>query len=201
MAKGYKAGGGGLPLNLKVVGNPQPESAKENTIWVDSDTPITGWEFSPVQPEAAEEGMVWFPTDKRSPVAINALKKNGIRLFPVWASQYVGGAWVDVTAKIWQGDKWNDFWNGSVYDSGNEYIPMTGGWELTQSTGSVLSAASKKEESYLAINVYGTTSAAFITKNTIDVRRFSTLNFDCFGGVIQGSFNGNLVTCRLHLFS
>ena len=42
--------GGGTSLNFKVVGNPQPSSPKENTIWVDTDTPIPSWEFSATQP-------------------------------------------------------------------------------------------------------------------------------------------------------
>jgi hypothetical protein len=51
MAKGFKHGaGGGSSLNFKVIGNPKPETAKENTIWVDTDTPITSWDFSATQP-------------------------------------------------------------------------------------------------------------------------------------------------------
>lgn len=51
MAKGFKHGaGGGTSLNFKVVGNPQPENSKENTIWVDTDEPITGWGFSTTNP-------------------------------------------------------------------------------------------------------------------------------------------------------
>ena len=51
-----KGGGGGASLNFKVIGNPQPESAKENTIWVNTDTPITGYYFQPEQPENMAEG-------------------------------------------------------------------------------------------------------------------------------------------------
>ena len=43
-------GGGNNPLNFKVVGNPQPESPKENTIWVNTDTEITGWQFASDDP-------------------------------------------------------------------------------------------------------------------------------------------------------
>ena len=50
MAKGFKHGAGGVPLNFKVVGNPQPQSPKENTLWVDTDVPISGWIFSSTEP-------------------------------------------------------------------------------------------------------------------------------------------------------
>ena len=42
--------GCGTSLNFKVVGNPQPETAKENTIWFNTDVKITGWNFAATQP-------------------------------------------------------------------------------------------------------------------------------------------------------
>lgn len=42
---------GGAGLNFKVVGGTtQPSSPKENTIWVNTDTPITSWDFSSEAP-------------------------------------------------------------------------------------------------------------------------------------------------------
>ena len=58
MAKGFKHGSGGTSLNFKVVGNPKPTSPKENTIWINTDVPITGYHFSATQPETMAEGMV-----------------------------------------------------------------------------------------------------------------------------------------------
>ena len=106
MAKGYKAGGGGLPLNFKVVGNPKPQTAKENTIWIDTDSKITSWEFSPAEPATASEGMVWFQLDATSTTPINGLKKNAIRLCPILAKQYIGGAWAEKNAQCRQGGEW-----------------------------------------------------------------------------------------------
>lgn len=100
--------GGGTSLNFNIVGNPQPETAKENTIWIDTDD-ATNWMFSATQPETAEDGMVWISTGNSSPVAFNALKKNGIIVYPISAKQYVSGAWVDKTAKSYQGGKWVDW--------------------------------------------------------------------------------------------
>lgn len=121
--------GGGTSLNFKVVGNPQPSSPKENTIWVDTDEEITSWFFSATEPEGtADEGMVWISTGESSPVAFNALKKNGVMVYPIFAKQYVSGAWVDKTAKSYQGGEWVD-WIVWLYNKGNEFTALTGGWE------------------------------------------------------------------------
>lgn len=61
-------GSGGAPLNFKVVGNPQPASPKENTIWVDTDAEITGWQFASDDPNLldfnnwANNVEIWYGT-------------------------------------------------------------------------------------------------------------------------------------------
>lgn len=102
--KGF--GGGGANLNFKVVGNLQPTSPRENTIWLNTDQEITSWIFSAAEPETPEEGMVWFSVGTSSPVEFNALKKNAIQVYPLSAKQYVDGAWVTVTAMSYQGGEW-----------------------------------------------------------------------------------------------
>lgn len=114
MAKGFKhgaggtvnLGGGGVELNFEVVGNPQPETATENMIWVDTDYPISEWEFNPNEPETMTEGMMWFQMDVSSTTPINALKENAILLYPIFAKQCVDGVWVEKAAKCSQGEEW-----------------------------------------------------------------------------------------------
>lgn len=102
------AGGGGL--NFSVVGSlTQPANPKENMIWVNTDTAVTSYIFSATEPAAPEEGMVWITIGTSSTVEFNALKKNGIQVYPISAKQYVSGAWVDVTAKSYQGGEWVDW--------------------------------------------------------------------------------------------
>lgn len=113
-------GGGGGGLNFKVICNPQPATAKENTIWVDTDK-INNYYFSAEQPENMVDYDVWFPTSESSTVAFNALKKNGIQVYPISAKQYVGGAWVDVTAKSWDGNAWAE-WLLYLKPSEREYV-------------------------------------------------------------------------------
>ena len=103
-------GGGGASLNFKVVGGTsEPASPKENTIWVNTDTGITSYIFSATEPESPTEGMVWISTGTSSPVAFNALKKNGMQIYPISAKQYVSGAWVEVTAMSYQNGAWVDW--------------------------------------------------------------------------------------------
>lgn len=142
MAKGFKHGaGGGSSLNFKVVGNPQPANAKENTIWINTDDKITGWDFTLVEPSAPTEGMIWVCTNFYSITPFNALKKNSLMVYPVLAKQYLGGLWLVKEAMIYQGGTWKAWWDGTLYDSGKQYEAFTGGitsWKCVQANkGSV----------------------------------------------------------------
>ena len=75
-----------------------------------------------------EEGTLWLQTGTSSPVEFNALKKNSIQVCPISAKQYVGGAWVDKEAKTYQVGAWVDWWNGELFQNGNQYTAITGGW-------------------------------------------------------------------------
>lgn len=118
-------GGGGAGLNFSVVGGTTQPTGKENLIWVNTDTAVTGWAFSSTQPTGAE-GLVWLQTNKTSAVAFNALKKNGLWVYPTGCQQYVSGAWVVKTAKIYQSGAWVDFY-AYLYNAGDEFIDFTGG--------------------------------------------------------------------------
>ena len=122
-------GGGGAPLNFKVVGGTSaPASPKENTIWFNTSTAITSWAFSATEPETPAAGMVWISTGMTSTAPFNALKKNNITVHPISAKQYVSGAWVDKAAKSYQNGAWVDWWNGHLYEYGNLHEQFTGGW-------------------------------------------------------------------------
>ena len=170
--------GGGAGLNFKVVGNPQPETAKDNTIWVNTDAKITSWVFSATQPETAEEGLVWFTTGTSSPVSFNALKKNGIQVYPISAKQYVGGAWVNKTTQIYQGGKWIDLIK-CLYNYGDECADVTGGWIAVQPQSSYPKDTTTKnaDNLYLASNWNGTsgTSAGWTFQNSVNVTAHKTL--------------------------
>lgn len=133
MAKGFKHGAGGASaLNFKIVGGAiQPGNPKENTIWVNTQTEISGWAFSATEPGSPVEGMVWILTGTSSKVEFNVLKKNCVQVYPISAKQYVSGAWVDVTAKSYQGSEWVDwimwdnflFYHG-IFVNGQSYVEV-----------------------------------------------------------------------------
>lgn len=125
-------GGGGGGLNFSVVGGTsQPVNPKENTIWVNTETEISGWVFSATEPESPLDGMVWILTGTSSKVEFNVLKKNYVQVYPISAKQYVSGAWVDVTAKSYQGSEWVDwimwdnflFYHG-IFVNGQSYVEI-----------------------------------------------------------------------------
>lgn len=115
-------GGGGASLNFAVKAYSSEAELlaavpKENTIGIITTTPITSWFFDAEEPETVADGMVWFPTGTSSTLAFNALKKNGIQVYPISAKQYVGGAWVDKTAMSYRGGEWVD-WITYLYRKG-----------------------------------------------------------------------------------
>ena len=132
MGKGFKHGASGATkeaenhLNFEIVASPA-----ENTIGLITTNPIRGWYFTATQPENAAEGEVWVNVGASSEVAFNALKENTINVYPLSVKQYVSSAWVDVTAKSYQNEKWVDWWNGELFRYGNEYTGATGGWKAT----------------------------------------------------------------------
>ena len=172
-------GSNGAALNFKVVGNPQPSLPSENTIWVNTDTPITGYEFSATEPVEPIEGLVWISTGTSSPVEFNALKKNGIQVYPLSAKQYVSGAWVDKTAKSYQNGEWVDWWNGELFENGNQFESVTGGWVKKS-----LTCGSRPNNGTVTIGTNivtdsggsdGYISAIATTKNAIDLTNVSSI--------------------------
>ena len=115
-------GGGGAGLNFKVVGGTSaPSNPTTNTIWVNTSAKITSWVFHATQPSAVE-GKLWIRIGKSSTAPFNAVKENRVTVYPISAKQYVNGAWVDKTAKIYQYGEWADWWNGELYENGNQFF-------------------------------------------------------------------------------
>ena len=122
----YGNGGGGAILNFKVVGGTtQPENPGENTIWINTDTEITSWEFSTDTPGSPAAGMVWIKTGFGSATPFNALKKNEVRVYPFSAHQYLDGVLADKTAMIYADGIWSPFHPPKEYVIQNGVIDMT----------------------------------------------------------------------------
>ena len=161
-------GGGGVSFTVK-GGTTAPASPKVGTIWVNTDQDITGYTFSATEPESPVEGMVWFLTSKSSTVAFNALKKNALMVYPVSAKQWQSGAWVSKLVSSGTGTGWVSWFDGTIFDNGEQYDGVTGGWIHSEGdtidktlTGSCSSTTS-----------FGSYCA---TVDKIDVTDFTTLN-------------------------
>lgn len=133
--------GGGAGLNFRIVGGTvQPESPRENTIWVNTDTAVTGWALSHAEPAAPAEGMVWVQLGTDSDYGFNALKKNELLLFPQSVRQYVNSAWVEKEGAIYQNAAWLGLFSGLyLYRDGDLCTAASGGWSYS---GSAFAAAS-----------------------------------------------------------
>lgn len=175
----------GVELNFEVVGGTTPPTNPvENTIWVNTDTEITGWAFSTTQPESVTEGNVWIPVGTTSSVEFNALKNNDLHIYPLGAMQYVNGEFVEKTSYAYQNGVWSNFyyWDGELYVNGNEYTHITGGWELIIGTSNNVAVAERNESdiflgqntnSTAAYNVYAR------TKNYYDLSEYNSLQVHC----------------------
>lgn len=161
-------------LNFTVVGGTSaPSSPAVNTIWVNTSTSITSWYFCAKQP-GGYEGRVWIKTGTSSTAEFNALKKNGITVYPLSAKQYINGVWVDKTAKSYQGSKWVN-WYTLLFDNGDQFTSLTGEWAIRSSSGLTCTIGDT-----LLFTVTGTSARAgsIYTKNKINVSNFSTLEVD-----------------------
>lgn len=169
-------------LSFEVVGNPQPENPKGNTIWVDTDVEITGWAFAAEEPSNPAEGMVWFAVGTASTVAFNALKENSVMVYPLSAKQYSGGAWVSRTARSRMDDQWADWfvWNGQLYQNGNEFTNETGGWYAANSeslTESTIASVARNEDNMVLTVAGGRKDAILITGKPVDLTDFNLVTF------------------------
>lgn len=128
------AGGSGGGLNLKVVGSAtQPATPRENTIWVNTTTAITGYVLSPTQPSTGTEGLVWLKTADTGGVEINVGRKNAVLLHLASGMLYTGGKWASVDAWAYINSVWEQFsiaFDGRLYDNGDQCTDITGGWGI-----------------------------------------------------------------------
>ena len=205
MAKGFKHGaGGGTSLNFKVVGGvTEPTNPKENLIWVNTDTPITGYVFSAVEPAEPAEGMVWIVTGTSSVAPFNALKKNGIQVYPLMAKQYVSGAWVVKTAQIYRSGVWetiaSDFvaYNNGVFNSKfqknatsyntGSYLQLPGSTAYTSDTLfdvtpynqlTITACAGSTTKVFIYLLDSALTEVASLTKQGVSTDKFVTYTMD-----------------------
>lgn len=180
-------GGGGAALNFTVVpGLTQPGTASENTIWVKT-AQIGAWYFSATQPEGMQEWDVWFQTGTESDVEFDALRKNAVQVYPLSAKQMVSGVLVDLEAKSYRSGEWVNWWNGELYDHGDEFELKTGGWKLVKEGGGG-SLSNTGEELILTAGGASNGVAAFTNKK-IDLTNVNYIYFNVSTRTYSGDLN------------
>lgn len=181
----------GVELGFEVVGGTSaPNSPKENTIWVNTDTHITGWGIGDYANIgwSMPEGYVYIDADTsaNSGGDFNALKKNEIWLRPIRAKQRVNGAWVDKTAKIYQNGAWKS----------TEYIivPNTDAtWTTSKGT-----ASANKTTSGTTVNVTTKASANGTATDSGIYTEFDATQYSTF--YIKGSYTFNNTTTSSQVY-
>lgn len=69
------------------------------------------------------KGKVWICVGTGSSVEFNLLKENTAKTYPIFAKQYVDGAWVDVIAKTYQNGTWIEWIApGTIFKKGYGWV-------------------------------------------------------------------------------
>jgi hypothetical protein len=186
------AGGGSAALNFKIVGGTTaPASPSENTIWVNTSTPISDWIFSASQPSSPTAGLVWIRTGISSTAPFSALKRKVLMVYPASAKQYVSGAWADVTAQSYQNGAWVN-WSLVLYEPGNVHAETTGDYQrlalrysstwdgnsVTAHAPSINRGSSNMVVSLSNGSPGNNYSGSVLTVNKIDLTAFQKITFE-----------------------
>lgn len=115
-----------------------------------------------------EEGTVWITTGASSTVEFNALKKHGLKVYPISAKQYVGGAWVDKTAKSRQNGEWVN-WAKYYIQNGKLVETLSG----VLRTGQTVSMSQKDD--YVEIKATSSYSGGYAYPSPINVTDYRKL--------------------------
>lgn len=190
----------GVELNFNVVGGTiEPTNPTENMIWVNTDVDITGWIFSATEPTEPEEGMAWFLIQTQSHVEFDALKDNGIQVYPSNVYQYVNGTFVlKPLAYTYQNGTWVS-WRKFLYYRGDECTTLSGGWYGTWGQYNGYNAGTMSctnTASYLQMYAPSQSAGAVIANNSIDLTNVSTITL-----TYTASFDSNVCGIRFGAFS
>lgn len=172
-------------FNFEVKAYPTEEALladipAENTVGVITENEIIGWYLTPSQPEGISEGEVWIRTSISSPFEFNVLNENTLLINPVSCYQFVDGSLVELSAKTYKEEKWND-WVTYLYNKGDEFTDLTGGFVLVNPNNSFSLSRSIKEDGTFVFK--GTDTSTYrngycYTKNKIDLTNYKRIYFN-----------------------
>lgn len=175
-----------VEVNYSVVGGTnEPAAPTQNMIWIKTDTLGRVFFGGNTPRESFVDNDVWIYTGNTSNVSFSALKigNNYVNIIcPLFVKQYINGTWEKVEAISWQDGRWVDWWTGKLYDNGELYKGITGGWIAKEYpcgigyTGSQLNKPSLTfNDTNISASLSGGGGGIICTANPIDVSNFSTL--------------------------
>ena len=116
----FKRGGAGL--NFRIVGGTsQPASPTENTIWVETQLAVKGFQFSHIPPQTRPDGSalvtgdVWVVIDSSRDTYFNALKKDCITVCVDGCYQWDGTEWAYKKSQIYIDGVWHRLETTIIY--------------------------------------------------------------------------------------
>lgn len=178
---------GNQDLNFKIAAyttadQRDADAPKENTIGIVTTLPVTGYLFSAKEPENPEKGLLWIAVGAASAVEFNALKKNGLCIYPLYAKQYTLSTvspWEYVDARSRKGGKWVE-WTADItlYANGSEVLPLA----LRNVT---------KEDTYLSVSL-GKNGSASIESNSITLSGHTKVSVTYSGLTGESTFAGGI---------
>ena len=135
------------------------------------------------------DNKVWIKSGEISTVSFNALKKNGIIIYPLCAKQYIDGTWVGKTAKSYQEGEWVEWMNDFIL------VDTNGVREGYTATGSNSTTVTVNANDITVYHDGGNGSTAKFNWADIDVTEYGIMEFTISGsGTIITFFVGSAAT-------
>ncbi len=187
----YLYSGGGndrLPL-FPVTGLTQPENPAENTLWIPTELEnpqylLCSGELTLPEDDSREK-TIWIRTDPRQTgqqISLPLGSRASLRLDLSGCRICQDGSWNNAEAWLYTKGSWVKFshaWAGVLYEQGDSFPSVTGGWVLRCSNHTSASYATSPN-----LSSVGTTKNQIYTANAIDLTDYTRL---CFTGICTGN--------------
>ena len=197
---GKTNGGGRDRFRPKVYGGTTaPANPKNGDFWIYTSGTITGVEWNSwthsVPGWSMTDGFAYIVSGGYNGDIVVDLSavRNGLHYFcPNDCYMQHGGKWYRETAYVYRNNAWVQFstwaqsWDGTLFDNGNQYTDITGGWTGANSYSPNLTAT-----------LYSGT-ITISTASAVDMSRFSTLKFTGSG---NGANSGGAYSAKCKIFN
>lgn len=177
-----------------VGGTAEPVSPPDNTIWINTDIPITGHVFQDDYPTNPYEGLVFIKTHGVEKDSFSVYKPCPIMVYPMFASIYSNGDWQVVSARRYHDGNVTSWWSGDLFDSG-----VTGTWRVGEyKNGALMSngAVSFDNDSKLITSTSTSRYDYLFAGKTIELKGFKSISVTLSRSSGSGGINFTLGVYR-----